>query len=52
MSSDIIYHQVAVRIPAAHSGLQEDLFVHLQQVGSSNCYEVSRNGRCGRRSRE
>ena len=52
MSSDIIYHQVAVRIPVAHTGLQEDLFVHLQQVGSSNCYEVGRNGRNGRRARE
>lgn len=51
MSSDIIYHQVAVRIPVAHTGLQEDLFVLMQQIGSSNCYEIGRNGRNGRRAR-
>lgn len=51
MSSEIIYHQTCVRIPAEHAGTTEDLFVHAVQIGSSNCYEMGRNGRDGRRSR-
>lgn len=51
MSSEIIYHQVAVRIPAEHAGSTEDLFVHMVQQGSSNSYEYGRNGKDGRRSR-
>jgi hypothetical protein len=51
MSSDIIYHQTAVRIPVELSGLTEDLFIHLAQAGSSNCFEMGKYGRCGRRSR-
>lgn len=49
MSSTIIYHQIAVRIPADHAGSTEDLFVIMSQSGSSNCYE---QGRGGRRSRQ
>jgi hypothetical protein len=51
MSSEIIYHQIAVRIPAEHAGSSEDLFVHMAQMGSSNCYECAPNGSNGRRSR-
>lgn len=51
MSSTIFYHETILRIPASHAGTAEDLFVHLCQGGSSNCYELGRNGRDGRRSR-
>lgn len=51
MSSEIIYHQTCVRIPAEHAGTTEDLFVHAVQIGSSNCYEIAAHGKCGRRSR-
>lgn len=51
MSSEIIYHQTCVRIPAEHAGATEDLFIHAVQAGSSNCYEIGARGGCGRRSR-
>lgn len=51
MSSEIVYHQACVRVPAEHAGSSEDLYVHLAQAGSSNCYEAGPNGRCGRRAR-
>ena len=51
MSSTIIYHETILRIPGAHAGSSEDLFIHLCQSGSSNCFEYGKNGRDGRRSR-
>jgi hypothetical protein len=48
VSSEIIYHQVAGIIPAAHLGASEDHFLVMMQVGSSNCYET----KTGRRARE
>jgi hypothetical protein len=51
MSSDIIYHDTIVRIPAIHANTKEDMFLHMWQIGSSNCYEIGSNGRDGRRSR-
>lgn len=51
MSSEIIYHQTCMRIPAEYAGATEDLFVHAVQAGSSNCYEIGARGGCGRRSR-
>ncbi|MES2027114.1 MAG: hypothetical protein V4448_16305 [Pseudomonadota bacterium] len=51
MSSDIFYHETIVRIPASHGLTAEDLFLHLSQCGSNNCYEYGRNGGPGRRSR-
>jgi hypothetical protein len=52
MSSEIIYHQTMARLPAQKGINEQDLFFHLVQMGSSNCYEfgTSRSG-VGRRSR-
>lgn len=52
MSSEIIYHQTMARLPAQKGINEEDLFFHLVQMGSSNCFEygTSRSG-VGRRSR-
>lgn len=46
MSSDIIYHSVAARLPKERTGQAEDLFVWAWQIGASNCYD-----HFGRRSR-
>ncbi len=51
MSSDIIYHESIVRIPASHGQTEEDLYLHMSQSGSSNCFEFGKNGNDGRRSR-
>lgn len=51
MSSTILFVETMVRIPAAHAGTIEDLFIHLCQAGSSNCFESGRNGRDGRCAR-
>ena len=53
MSSEIIYHQTVMRMPAAASNLANDVYFWLWQIGSSNCYEVDYNrpGGIGRRSR-
>lgn len=51
MSSTIFYHEVIFRVPASHAATSEDLFIHLCQAGSSNCYEFGSNGGNGRRSR-
>jgi hypothetical protein len=51
MSSTIIYHETILRIPGAHAGSSENLFIHLCQSGSSNCFENGQYGRVGRRSR-
>jgi hypothetical protein len=51
MSSTIIYHETILRVPGAHAGSGEDLFIHLCHSGSSNCFEYGKNGRDGRRSR-
>lgn len=53
MSSEIIYHQTMARLPATPNGNPEDLYFHLVQIGSSNCFEIDHkrpNGN-GRRSR-
>lgn len=53
MSSEIIYHQEVTRLPANANVHAEDLYFHLVQMGSSNCYECDhrRPGGNGRRSR-
>lgn len=52
MSSTIIFHETILRIPGAHAGSTDDLFVHLCQSGSSNCFEYGKNGRDGRMARD
>lgn len=54
MSSEIIYHQTMTRLPSTVGGNQVDLYFHLIQIGSSNCFETDyrRPNRCGRRSRD
>lgn len=53
MSSTIIYHQLAVRFPKTFTGLDDDLYAIVAQMGSSNCFEMgSGRGGCGRRSRD
>lgn len=47
MSSAIIYHKMALRLPASQYGFDQDRFLLIQQSGSSNCYECS----SGRRAR-
>lgn len=52
MSSEIIYHQMIARLPAQKGINEQDLFFHLVQMGSSNCYEFGTSrSRVGRRSR-
>ncbi len=52
MSSDIIYHQLALRFGKDITGTPEDLYAIVTQIGSSNCYEMGNGpGVCGRRSR-
>ena len=53
MSSEIIYHQAITRLPADISTHAEDLYLHLVQQGSSNCYESDyrRPHGVGRRAR-
>lgn len=51
MSSTILFVETIVRIPAEHARAVEDLFIHMSQCGSSNCFEFGRNGRDGRCAR-
>jgi hypothetical protein len=51
MSSTIIYHAVGMTLPPDLTGLDEDIFLIAAQMGDSNCYEISRTGGNGRRSR-
>jgi|JI10StandDraft_1071094.scaffolds.fasta_scaffold237374_2 hypothetical protein len=53
MSSEIIYHQKMARLPASPETHSEDLYFHMVQMGSSNCYEIDhrRPQGCGRRAR-
>lgn len=51
MSSTIIYHAVGMTLPSSLTGLDQDTFLIAAQVGESNCYEISRGGGPGRRSR-
>jgi hypothetical protein len=51
MSTTILFVETMVRIPASHAGAAEDLFIHLTQCGSSNCFECGTNGRYGRCAR-
>lgn len=51
MSSTIIYHAVGMTLPSTLTGLDQDTFLIAAQTGDSNCYEISRGGGPGRRSR-
>lgn len=51
MSSTIIYHAVGMTLPSTLTGLDQDTFLIVAQMGDSNCYEISRGGGPGRRSR-
>lgn len=45
MSSDCIYKEFAVKVPAEKVGMDADQYLLISQAGSNNCYDLPRGNR-------